>query len=394
MTKLSDIRSPFPRLRALIGDAPPGLPPIDMAIGEPRHAMPDGFVSEIMQTAAGFGKYPPIAGNNRVRGAISDWHERRYGLPVDSETELIVLNGSREGLASAIMLALAEGRQHGRRKIAMPNPFYQVYAGAALAAGGEPVFLEAGPETGHLPDVAALSDDPARLRDVAALIVCSPANPQGAMMPAADIVALATACRTAGCMLFMDECYSEIYGAAPPAGALVSVAQATQSFDNVIAFNSLSKRSNVPGLRSGFAAGDAGFLARLTQLRNVIAPQVPLPIQDASALLWDEEDHVDASRALYVAKLDVADRLLTGHFGYARPAGGFFLWLDMTRFGDGEAATLTIWKRCGVKVLPGAYLSASDQDGRNPGQGFVRVALVHDLPTTEEALTRLASLDD
>jgi N-succinyldiaminopimelate aminotransferase len=193
-------------------------------------------------------------------------------------------------------------------------------------------------------------------------------------------------------MLFIDECYSEIYVAEPPVGGLQVAAATAERFNNLLVFNSLSKRSNLPGLRSGFVAGDGAFLDTLAEIRNLTAPQMPGPVQHASAAVWSEEQHVAVIRQAYRAKFEVSDKLLTGRYGYRRPAGGFFLWLDMAHLGGAEAAALTIWKRCGVKVLPGVYLAHEDRHGINPGRDFIRVALVHDAATVREALERIVEV--
>ena len=191
-------------------------------------------------------------------------------------------------------------------------------------------------------------------------------------------------------LVFADECYSEIYSDTPPPGAL-EVAHASQgNFANVLAFNSLSKRSGLPGLRSGFIAGDPEFIAAFGRFRNVACPQMPLSIQHVSVTAWGDEAHVEQGRARYRENLDIADEVLGSRYGYRRPAGAFFLWLDMSRFGGGEAAAKTLWQDSGVKVLPGTYLARAEPDGSNPGQDHVRIALVGDAPTTREALTRLA----
>jgi aspartate/methionine/tyrosine aminotransferase len=192
-------------------------------------------------------------------------------------------------------------------------------------------------------------------------------------------------------LLFADECYSEIYADAPPPGALEVALAETGSLANVVVFQSLSKRSGLPGLRSGFVAGDPDFMAPLSRFRNVACPQVPLPIQHVSAAAWADEVQVEAGRALYRANFDVADSILEGRYGYRRPAGSFFLWLNMADFGGGEAAATTLWKGCGVKVLPGAYLTNAQPNRANPGQDFIRVALVHDADTTREGLARIVA---
>ena len=193
-------------------------------------------------------------------------------------------------------------------------------------------------------------------------------------------------------MLFADECYSEIYTREPPIGALEVAAATPEKFRNLIVFNSLSKRSNLPGMRSGFCAGDADFLETLAEIRNLIGPQMPGPIQHASAAVWAEEQHVAVIRQAYRVKYDICDEVLGDRFGYSRPPGGFFLWLDVAALGGSVDATVTLWKRCGVRVLPGAYLAQPGRTGHNPGETYIRIALVHGPAVTRDALERIVSV--
>lgn len=377
---------------------PGRLPAVDMTIGEPRHDMPDFLMAKLQEGMAGFAKYPPIKGSEDVRRAIAEWIERRYKMPgtIDPERHVIPIVGSREGLFSAMFPAidrkravLATGVQPA---VLIPNPFYQVYAGGALSAGAEPVFLPARRATDFLPDLEALAADKALLARTAVLVLCSPANPQGTIASRAYLERALELARANNFLLFSDECYSEIYTEAPPPGGVEAAAELGAGFDNLVVFNSLSKRSNLPGLRIGFAAGDPAFIEAFAEFRNVTAPQLPLPIQHAGAAIWREESHVEASRLRYVEKFRIADSVLGNRYGYRRPGGGFFLWLDVSQFGGSEAATVTLWKETGVKVLPGAYLARDMETGTNPGKDFIRVALVHDAATTREALQRVVEV--
>ena len=393
LTPLDDlVASPFVRLTALLAGTPPGAPPLDLSLGEPHVLLPR-FVGPILQEHVHeFGRYPPIRGIAPLRQAIADWMGRRYPTlrdHVDPDTHVLPLNGSREGLFSAIFPARARKTSLNAPAVLIPNPFYQAYAGAAAAAGAEPVFLASPAATGYLPDLAAL--DEKLLSRTIALYLCSPSNPQGAV---ADRGLLARAVALARChdfLLFADECYSEIYGDSPPPGALETALGEDGGFANVVVFQSLSKRSGLPGLRSGFVGGDPRFIAAFGRFRNVACPQVPLPVQHVSVAAWSDEEHVERGRAFYRQNFDVADQLLNGRYGYRRPAGSFFLWLDMAAFGGGEAAAKTLWKACGVRVLPGTYLARAGADGRNPGENHVRVALVHDDRATREALARIVA---
>lgn len=387
------IESPFPRLRVLLGDLQPGADPIDMSIGEPGHPMPDFLTSALVEAAPQFAKYPPIDGSEDHRAALVEWLSWRYGLAdqLDADKHVLTLSGSREGLFSAIFPAIARKTFQDRPAALIPNPFYQVYAGAAVAAGAEPIYLAADGASGFLPDLDVLGRDLELMRRTAAFYLCSPSNPQGVIADRDYLSRAIGLARKHNFMFFADECYSEVYTRESPPGSLQVASADGQGFANVIAFNSLSKRSNLPGLRSGFCAGDEDFLAALTQFRNVTAPQVPLPIQHAAATIWRNEAHVELSRDIYRQKFDIADRLLTGHFGYRRPGGGFFLWLKIEHLGDGEAIAVRLWKRCGVKVLPGAFLTRSSGSEPNSGSGYIRAAMVHDVATTETALARIVS---
>ncbi|MGZ3215223.1 aminotransferase class I/II-fold pyridoxal phosphate-dependent enzyme [Paracoccus sp. T5] len=375
----------FPRLRALLSDITPDLAPgespIVLTIGEPRHAMPE-FVRGVMADNIGtLAKYPANEGIPELLAAIGGWLDRRYGLDVGPD-RLMVLNGTREGLFNAA-LALCPERKNGQRPaILVPNPFYQVYAVAAAAVQAEAVFVPATPDTGNLPDYAAL--DPALLDRVAVAYLCSPANPQGAVAGRDYLERLVTLAERQDFLIFADECYSEIWRDVPPPGAL-QVATAMGLPDRVVMFNSLSKRSNLPGLRSGFAAGGVAQIREMRRLRNYAGAPLPLPVQHVSAAAWADEAHVEASRALYQEKYRIADRVLGDVPGYQRPDGGFFLWLPVE---DGEASARRLWAEAGIQVLPGAYLSR-EVNGVNPGHGFVRVALVADAALTGAALTRL-----
>ncbi|HAN64225.1 MAG TPA: aspartate aminotransferase [Rhizobiales bacterium] len=393
LTRLDElVRSPFARLAVLLEGMAPGASPIDLSLGEPRAIIPPFLGPTLERHLSEFGRYPPIRGIPALRQAIADWIGRRYptlGGRIDADTHVLPLNGSREGLFSAIFPALARKPSIEGPVVLIPNPFYQAYAAAAAASGAEPIFLPSTRETGFLPGLEAI--DEALLKRTIAFYLCSPSNPQGVMADRAYLARAIALARRFDFLLFADECYSEIYGGAPPPGALETAYWGIASFANVVVFQSLSKRSGLPGLRSGFVAGDPNFIASFGRFRNVACPQVPLPVQHVSVAAWGDENHVKAGCALYRANFHVADALLEGRYGYRRPAGSFFLWLDFRAFGGGEEAATTLWKGCGVKVLPGAYLAQAEPDGVNPGKDYVRVALVHDKDTTREALTRIVA---
>jgi len=383
-------RSPFVRLRELLADIPPGKPAISLAVGEPQHAVPS-FVGPVLAAhLAEFGRYPMNKGLEEYCHAVSGWLSRRFDLPrpIDPEREVLVLNGSREGLFLAALAAerWVNGRA-GRPAILVPNPFYGAYEAGAIAANCEPVYLPATAKTGFLPDLDALSEE--LLKRTVAFYLASPANPQGSVADHAYFEQLIALARRYGFMLFSDECYSEIYTQRPPASALEA---AGPDFQNVIVFQSLSKRSNLPGLRVGFVAGDRHFLSAFLELRNVSSPQVPVPAQRVAIAAYADEAHVEENRRLYALKFDLADQILGGRYGYRRPAGGFLLWLDVSAHGGDEAVTLRLWREAGLRVIPGRYLARDQADGSNPGAGYIRVALVQDQATTAEALHRLVGV--
>lgn len=384
------IRSPFIRLADLLADLSPAASPVNLSVGEPQHAIPSFVADVLAANVRDFNRYPLMRGTDAYREAVASWAARRYpGVTLDAGREVIVLNGSREGLFFAALAAATYAPLTGRKRILMPNPFYPVYAGAASCANLQPVLLGADAGLRFLPDLASLS--PAMLDDTAAFFLCSPANPQGAIASRDYLEQALQLARKHGFLLFCDECYSEIYSGEAPTGGL-EVARATGSHDNLVVFNSLSKRSNLAGLRCGFAAGDGRFLEHLTTLRNVVAPQVPMPVQAVGAAAWSDEAHVVASRALYQEKFALAQQML-GHMpGFAIPEGGFFLWLNISHHGSDEAVTRKLWAQGGIRVVPGSYLAVTAPDGSNPGAGYVRIALVQDLPTTREALSRLVAI--
>jgi len=385
-----DRRSPFVRLTELLGDTPPGMPPINLSVGEPQHPVPP-FVGPVLAAhIAEFGRYPANKGIEPYRQAAAAWLGRRYDLPrpVDPEHEVLVLNGTREGLfLAAIAAKQFVGPRAGRPAILLPNPFYAAYAAGATAAGCDTIYLPAYREHGFLPDLDALSED--LLKRTVAFYFASPANPQGAVADRAYLARLHALAQRHGFLVFNDECYSEIYSTTPPAGMLEV---SGPDFANAVVFHSLSKRSNLPGLRMGFVAGDRRFLKDFLELRNVAAPQVPVPAQRVGIAAYNDEAHVDDNRDMYRAKFDLADQIIGDRYGYTRPAGGFFLWLDVSAQGGSEAATKLLWSKAGVRVVPGSYLARMQPDGRNPGEGFIRVAMVQDKETTAEALHRLVAV--
>jgi aspartate/methionine/tyrosine aminotransferase len=373
----------FPRLRRLLDTHAPGGEVVHMSIGEPKHAFPAWVSDVIAANAEGFNRYPPNEGSPELLGAISDWVKRRFGVTADPETGLMALNGTREGLYNAVMALCPETKGGKTPAVLIPNPFYQVYMVAALSVGAEPVLVPATDATGQLPDYGALPEEV--LNRTAIAYLCSPANPQGAVASPdywAELIGLA---EKYDFRIFADECYSEIYRDHPPVSAAQVAAGIGADPDRVVIFHSLSKRSNLPGLRSGFVASGAGNIAAIRQLRTYAGTPLPLPLQAAAAKVWADEAHVIENRDLYRAKYAIADEIMGSVQGYRAPEAGFFLWLPVD---DGERAALKAWRETGVRVLPGAYL-AREVDGFNPGQGYIRAAMVAPEADMQRGLSRL-----
>ena len=381
---------PFRRLGTLLSGlrAPLGKEELIMSIGEPQHPYPD-FVAEVLRTnAALWGKYPPTLGTKELRLAISDWLIRRYKLPdnmIDSERNILPVAGTREALFSIASMATPQDDRKYKPTILMPDPFYQIYSGAAIMAGAEPVYLPASKETGVLPSFSEVPED--LLNRASLAYVCSPSNPQGAAATIDQFERYIETAQTHDFILAVDECYSEIYYAGPLTGVLQVCKQRDGKLKNILAFHSLSKRSNVPGLRSGFVAGDARLIEAFGQLRQYTGNASPGPILAAATALWKDEQHVHANRKLYQEKFDDAETLLGEHPSFLKPDGGFYLWLNV---GDGEAFTQKLWCEAGVKVMPGKYLSRDTEDASS--HEYIRVALVHNRDQSAEGLRRLATL--
>lgn len=383
--------NPFQRLAALLGDSRPGADPIVLTIGEPQHALPPFTGEVLMENLADFRRYPPIEGSPAFRAAIAAWLDRRYNLggTIDKDKGVLPLNGSREGLSFGAISARDQlAKDVARPAVILPNPFYQTYAAAAHIAGAEAVMLDTGADTGFLPDLDAL--EPELLDRTIAFYVASPANPQGAVASLAYWQKLIGLARRHRFYIFADECYSEIYRSTPPPGVLEAAHALGEGYSMVVALNSLSKRSNLAGLRCGFAAGDPEFLSRWVKFRGLAAPQVPLPAQALAARAYGDEAHVIENRRLYNEKYEIAERLLSPILGPVTPEGGFFLWLDVSRWGGSVSVTERLWSEAGVKVLPGSYLASTQADGRNPGDPYIRVGLCAPSALTGEALERMA----
>ncbi|MFC0278541.1 aminotransferase class I/II-fold pyridoxal phosphate-dependent enzyme [Falsigemmobacter intermedius] len=372
----------FPRLRTLLDHLPAGGTPLSMTLGEPQHPFPEFVGQALAESLGGFAKYPPAEGAPGLLSAISGWIGRRYGASVP-ENRLMVANGSKEALFNAL-LALSPEMKNGKRPVVlMPNPFFPVYMIAGLTGGAEPVYVPAGASTGFLPDYRSL---PAEILDrTTVAYICSPANPQGVVASAEYLADLLDLAEKHDFQVFCDECYSEIWRLTPPPGLLEVADRHGADPERVVVFNSLSKRSNVPGLRTGFVAGGVKSIKEMRQLKSYAGAAVPLPLQAVAERLYQDEDHVVANRALYQAKFRDAEAVFAGHQGVTMPDGGFFLWLPVE---DGEAAAVKLWQETGVRVLPGAYL-AQTVNGENPGKEYIRAALVAPADETRRGLERI-----
>jgi len=382
---------PFERLRALLADAAPaaGLRHIPLSIGEPRH-VPPAFVAEALTRALGtLGSYPLAAGLPELRDAIARWLERRFGLPsgsIDAAGMVLPVNGTREGLFAFVQAVVDSTRP--APAVLMPNPFYQIYEGAALLAGAEPVYLNCDRELGYLPSLDEV--DAALWNRCQVLFLCSPGNPTGAVMPEAYLRRVLELSAQHGFVVASDECYSEIYpdeGQPPPGLLQVAHAMGNSAFERCIVFHSLSKRSSVPGLRSGFAAGDARILDGFRLYRTYHGCAVPVHTQLASIPAWQDEAHVRENRRLYREKFTAVVPILREALDVEPPDGAFYLWLEV---GDDEAFARDLFDQQHVTVLPGSYL-ARDTPGGNPGRGRVRVSLVASVDDCVEAARRIVA---
>ena len=382
---------PFERLRTLLEGAqpPPSLPHIPLSIGEPKHT-PPGFVGEALTRALDtLGSYPLALGLPELRGTIARWLERRFALPanaVNPESMVLPVNGTREGLFAFVQAVVDPGRP--APAVLMPNPFYQIYEGAALLAGAEPVYLNCDAHSGYLPDLDAVPA--ATWARCQVLFLCTPGNPTGAVMPAEYLRRALELSERYGFAIASDECYSEIHPdeSQPPPGLLqVAHAAGNTTFERCAVFHSLSKRSSVPGLRSGFVAGDAKILAGFRLYRTYHGCAVPVHTQLASVPAWNDEAHVIENRRLYREKFARVVPVLREVMEVDVPDGAFYLWLAV---GDDEAFTRGLFEQQHVTVLPGSYLGRDTAAG-NPGRGRVRVSLVASVEDCVEAARRMVA---
>ena len=383
---------PFERLRQLHASVTPNpaYPPISLGIGEPRHATPQLIKDALGASLGGLASYPGTLGEPKLRQAISDWLQRRYGVQVDAATQILPVNGSREALFALAQTVIDPGKPGAT--VVCPNPFYQIYEGAALLAGADLWFVPSDPQRNFAVDYSGVPD--AVWAKTQLLFVCTPGNPAGAVMTLSEWKMLFDLSDRYGFVIASDECYSEIYfrDEAPLGGLQAAAMLGRKDFKNLIALTSLSKRSNVPGLRSGFVAGDAALMKQFLLYRTYHGSAVSPVVQAASLAAWNDEAHVIENRALYREKFAKVTPLLATVMDVALPDAGFYLWAKVPASfkGSDETFSRDLLAFYNVVVLPGSYL-ARDAQGSNPGKGRIRMALVADTAECVQAAQRIVA---
>ena len=382
---------PFARLReAMQGVNPPeGVTPVHLHIGEPKHPTPEVITNALTASLHELEKYPLTAGLPELRQACADWMRRRYdGLTVNPDTEVLPVLGSREALFSFVQTVLNPVSDDLKPIILSPNPFYQIYEGAAILGGGEIRFANC-PAPSFKPDWKSITEDVWQRTKV--MFVCSPNNPSGNVLQLEDWQEIFDLQDKYGFIIASDECYSEIYfDGNKPIGGLQAAAQLGRGNRNIVMFTSLSKRSNVPGLRSGFVAGDAELLKNFLLYRTYHGSAMSIPVQRASIAAWNDEEHVIANRRLYQEKFDRVIPILQQTFDVKLPDASFYIWLKVPD-GDDLAFAKNLWQKAAIQVLPGRFL-ARDTEWGNPGEGYVRIALVADVDSCVKAAETIVSL--
>jgi N-succinyldiaminopimelate aminotransferase len=383
---------PFERLAVLKqGLVPPAqLSHIPLSIGEPRHPPPEFVLDTLRASLGGLSSYPATRGLPELRHAAARWAERRFGIQagsVDADTQVLPVTGTREALFAFVQAVVEPRRGDQAPLVLMPNPGYQIYEGAALLAGAEPHYLDTTHDNGFLPDLDAVPADVWRRCQL--LFLCSPANPVGSVMSVAYLQRALRLAEEHDFIVASDECYADLFDdeSQPPPSLLSAAAQnGNAGFRRCMTFHSLSKRSSLPGLRSGFVAGDAALIKPFLLYRTYHGCAMPVPTQLASVTAWDEDAHVVANRALYRRKFDRVLPILEPVIAVQRPAGGFYLWLEVG--GDDAAFTAGLFATQNVTVVPGSYLARETASG-NPGRGFVRISLVASEEECVQAATRI-----
>ncbi|MEM8500485.1 MAG: succinyldiaminopimelate transaminase [Pseudomonadota bacterium] len=377
---------PFQKLAQLKANSRPPheLSAVSLSIGEPQHPSPEFVLQTLRDNESLYGSYPATRGMQELRHACAQWLQRRFSLhSVNADTQVLPLAGTREGLFSIAQCLIDSSF---KPLVMMPNPFYQIYEGAALLAGAEPLLMNAEAANGYFPDLDSIK--PEQWQRCAMLYVCSPGNPTGAVCSMDYYIQLIKLAQRHNFVIVSDECYSEIYFSEPPVGLLQACQQlGNTEYSHCLVMNSLSKRSNLAGLRSGFVAGDAQLLEKYLLYRTYQGSTLPVPVQLASAAAWSDEQHVQENRGSYVRKFELADSILAPCWTIPMPDATFFLWAPTPI--DDEEFTRRLFEASNVTVLPGSYLSRETEQG-NPGANHVRMALVADEQQCAEALQRIA----
>ncbi|OQW69487.1 MAG: succinyldiaminopimelate transaminase [Proteobacteria bacterium ST_bin12] len=385
---------PFQRLRDLFAGVTPNptLTPINLSIGEPKHATPKLISDALVNNLAGLANYPTTIGSLALRSAISNWITRRYNLPaLNPETSILPVTGSREALFAFAQVVI--DRTKNKPIVISPNPFYQIYEGAAFLAGAEPYFLNTTPENGHEMDFSGVPADV--LNRTQLVYVCSPGNPSGKVMSLAQWKNLFELSDQYGFVIAADECYAEIYfdEANPPLGALQAAHLLGRDYKNLVVFSSLSKRSNVPGMRSGFVAGDTKIIQAFTLYRTYHGCAMNPAVQAASETAWNDDAHVIENRQLYAEKFKTVTPMLSSVLDIEMPDAAFYLWAKINNPAETDTSfALKLYRDLNITVLPGSYLAREVND-INPGKNFIRLALVASLEECVEAAKRIQTLE-
>lgn len=384
---------PFEKLKALfqgvtLSESATGLKPISFGIGEPKHPTPQLIKDALIEALPGLSSYPATIGTEALRTAIANWIKSRFELPsLDPASEVLPVAGSREALFSFAQAVIDRSKPDAI--VLCPNPFYQIYEGAALLAGAQPYFANSDPTRNYACNYAEIPEDIWARTQL--MYVCSPGNPTGAVLTLADWREIFALADRHGFVIASDECYSEIYfdEAAPPLGALQAAHLLGRSFERLVTFSSLSKRSNVPGMRSGFVAGDAKLLKQFLKYRTYHGAALSPVFQSASVVAWQDEQHVKENRAKYLSKFQTVTPMLAAYLDVKLPDAAFYLWAKVDRLGlDDTEFARRLYADYNVTVLPGSYL-ARDAHGINPGRNFVRLALVADVAECVEGAQRI-----
>ena len=378
---------PFKRLsNLLIKDEPPkSKKKIILSLGEPNHKPPKFLKKIINQHYKAWASYPPTLGSKKLNQACLNWLKRRYKFSkqfLKEDKNILQVAGTREGLFN-IALAINPQTINNKSSVTlMPDPFYQVYSGAALMSGSEPIAVPSLKENRFIPDFSSVNRE--ILKRTKLIYICSPSNPEGSALTLDEWKKIIDLTREISAVLVADECYAEIYVKNAPIGVLEACHKMGNKIDNIVAFHSLSKRSNVPGIRSGFVVGDSKIIEKYKKLRQYCAGQQPIPIQEAAISLWNDDQHVEENRSKYKEKFKLAKDIFKGKNNFYIPDGGFYIWLKV---GNDETFTKTLWKNHGIKVMPGSYLSKSAF-----AKSYIRIALVKEKKEISKALTIIARL--